>query len=156
MRGVPHLIKKALHIMGIALYIMKQIDGPDFFLRPYFNWWFSSVHNCEDRLYSFLQLHCTYMIFICLQSHKTVLPFHTDLQSTASLHSCFIRIRPPMVATPKGIRALSDMANTTCGSTSSSLNLSETKKGQQIKRNVHGVISFVHHIMHKLPYIMTK
>ena len=31
-----------------------------------------------------------------------------------------------------------------------------TKKGQQIERNVHEVISFVHHIMRKLSYIMTK
>ena len=31
-----------------------------------------------------------------------------------------------------------------------------TKKGQQVKRNVHQVISFVHHIMRKLPYTMTK
>ena len=26
MRGVPHLIKKALHVMGTALHIIKQID----------------------------------------------------------------------------------------------------------------------------------
>ena len=28
--------------------------GPEFFFRSYFNYYFSSVHGCEDRLYSFL------------------------------------------------------------------------------------------------------
>ena len=45
------------------------------FFQALFQLYFSSVHNCEDRLYSFLQPQCTYMIFTVTIHHLLNLRF---------------------------------------------------------------------------------
>ena len=47
---------------------IAKVMSSEFFFRSYFNYQFSSVRSCEDRLYSFILPQCTYMIFIYLQS----------------------------------------------------------------------------------------
>ena len=61
----------------------------------------------------------------------------------AKLFRIRIRIRSPMVATPKRIGALSDIANTTCGSTFSSLNLSKRALSPNCSRMASIIDSFL-------------
>ena len=53
------LVQLVERCTGLAEVMGSNPVRARIFFRPYF--------NCEDRFYSFLQLHCTHMIFVNLQ-----------------------------------------------------------------------------------------
>ena len=54
------------------------------FFRSYFNYWFSSVHSCEDRLYSFLH-HSAHIWFSYIYSHHSPLGWFIWIQHNDQL-----------------------------------------------------------------------
>ena len=61
---------------------------PEFFFRPYFHYYLSSVHNCQDGFHiCFFSRTFTYMIFIQLQSfiHQFKGLFGTNIMTRSQL-----------------------------------------------------------------------
>ena len=54
-------------------YGFKSRTGLNFFFRPYFNYWFSSVHNNEDRFYIRCFNRSAHIWFSYIYSHYSLL-----------------------------------------------------------------------------------